>query len=522
MTKYKLHLILLPLAAADKLINAWIGEDCIGPPSAYFQLAASASTTMYPAVATYFASRIPFDKCGAKVSPYVDPKHCCVTSLEPDQTSFLSAAYFTADGDVGNSLPKAAISQRYCQIIPSDIGDNTALSGQSVLGILEGQNSSKIRCEPGGVMRIDPFSYFEDSNLTERYELSSNAKLLNSPYYGLITAQIYTVQVASIDSYVWKVYVPANLLVPNFRNGWEVVALLCCIATYSVMGLTAYAFTRKYIDKRDIMSLYNSCGLYIWLASLSLQTANAYGKWSQETLQKVEIASYVIQAFATYYTVIQNAIFVIGVSGYTNRVNYSIYTLLTALHLALAGSYYTYGFIVIYPDFLDAWTIWLDLFLWWALIMFVFMFTPGAMLIYNLVIRTNSSNKENEERNGGPSTRLKRLFRNDLIFSMTAVAFNTCMIVYPVINCIRRYFMVSFGSERIAVAFLMIRNLFFLIPFALHCQFLDHVSYIIKNTAQYEQHTLTVKMTLDDHVKSQTMISPSKNPIGGAKHCLFQ
>jgi hypothetical protein len=66
------------------------------------------------------------------------------------------------------------------------------------------------------------------------------------------------------------------------------------------------------------MSLYTSCGQYIWLASLSLQTAIAYCKWSQEALQIADTISHSFQALATYYTMMQTATFVIGVSCFLN------------------------------------------------------------------------------------------------------------------------------------------------------------------------------------------------------------
>jgi hypothetical protein len=189
------------------------------------------------------------------------------------------------------------------------------------------------------------------------------------------------------------------------------------------------------------------------------------------------------------------------------------YLILTILRLVLAGSYYVYCFIFINSKTSDLYTVWFDLFLWWAVFMFAFTFSPCNLLIYNIIVRSTSTNKENQERNGGPFEILKRLFRNDHVFTLNFVGVNICTFAYAIITVTRKYNMVGFGSERVAVAFLMIRNMFFLIPFALHCQYLEQVTYIIKNSEQYRLNTLTVKMTRDDLVKPKTRIRPFNSPV---------
>jgi heme/copper-type cytochrome/quinol oxidase subunit 2 len=80
--------------------------------------------------------------------------------------------------------------------------------------------------------------------------------------------------------------------------------------------------------------------------------------------------------------------------------------ILTVLHLSLAGSSYTY-FLTFYDHVAplyalrDPWTVWSYLNLWWAIFMLLFIFLPVALLIYKVVIKSNSRNKEYEGENGG-------------------------------------------------------------------------------------------------------------------------
>jgi hypothetical protein len=138
MTNYLMYTLLIGSALADSFINLWIDGDCAGPPSAYFQLEPSA-TRIYPAAAKYFVSKMPVDTCGTGVTTYISPKQCCVTSLEPDHSLFVSAAHFTADGNNDNYLPKAAIGRIYCRIVPTSPG----ISGFKLLGFWKARTQPK-------------------------------------------------------------------------------------------------------------------------------------------------------------------------------------------------------------------------------------------------------------------------------------------------------------------------------------------------------------------------------------------
>jgi hypothetical protein len=59
-----------------------------------------------------------------------------------------------------------------------------------------------------------------------------------------------------------------------------------------------------------------------------------------------------------------------------------------------------------------------------------------------------------------------------------------CIVLCTGIRGIATYNMVVLGNERVAVSFVMIRNMFFLIPFVINSHFLDHVSKVIKNKSQ--------------------------------------
>jgi hypothetical protein len=106
-------------------------------------------------------------------------------------------------------------------------------------------------------------------------------------------------------------------------------------------------------------------------------------------------------------------------------------------------------------------------------------------LIYTIVIKSTSNNRDNEDEHGGPWKRLERLLSLDKKFSAMVFTYLISICIWALLRISKTYYALIYGDVRIVQAWNFIRYLFFLIPFVVNCFFLDHLPNVVANKMKY-------------------------------------
>lgn len=403
--------------------------------------------------------------------------------------SSVSMASSPPNATFWSNIPQSANSYSYCIMIKPSTIIHGGFANWNLFMVLQGSTSAGVTCMENGTMKIEYQNQTFDSSTIGRknivktlmFNLSENFSRIDTFRFGMVDAIYVTITNATRESSMkWIEYYPLGYTVfPDFTNAWHFIAVLCLALTFGLASYTLYFFSSKYYQKRNPMHLYHALSeglLIVWLIVHSIYFYwQQYDLYLQNVLQALDNALF---AFSTFCSCLHVIVMLVGVLGQTVMVNTIIYVSFVIFHIIFAGwgyiSYLTFMSSVSddWKKFLNGW---LTITPVWTVYSLLLVLAPTAFLIYKVVIKSNTNNRDNEQENGGPWTRLKRLFQYDMLISSIILTYFTTISIYIILKFLDLLALSVFGDKGIMYSFQVIRSLFLFIPYVLNSILLDHL-----------------------------------------------
>ncbi|KAJ3319837.1 hypothetical protein HDV06_005887 [Boothiomyces sp. JEL0866] len=454
----------------------WIKNSfCATSPNVMFAFTGIA-TTLYNQT---FNEQYNLNSCGNNLASMNGG--CCFSNIDTTYLSGYASIVQRASFTQKSNFPVSANGASYCHLKSTT---NSSLYGYSDIWFLADGSciENYYSCES-----TRDFNFYNQSGCqgdSKSISLFPNSTNYSFADMGNITGEFVFISNGQ-EIYTWYAYIPSALLVYEYHNLMEKVALVCFVIAGLIASAVLVFSTRRYIKTKSTYLTTVVISQFLWVLWVCMDFAyyNILFPSDSSTQVFAEFTSCLFN-LASLSTVLNTANFMIGFGNIQKiSVKTIIYLSVIVIHLFLAGgNYFTYWYLSY--GYATIWQKWIQLLPLWALFMFIFNTVPSFAVAISL-LKSSAMLK-----NLSTFTAIGQLLLMDNKFSL--LVFSQCLNTASIITFfyIQQYTQIP-GSDRNFLAFNGIFSLNYAIHSGINSLFIEHLRSVLKSGGGFSSKSKT-------------------------------
>ncbi|KAI8904740.1 hypothetical protein EDD86DRAFT_212684 [Gorgonomyces haynaldii] len=333
----------------------------------------------------------PYGECGSMLTTMDGA--CCISAIDPSDNpatgtfGVTSATDFFFEDDSLDNLShnmQQASNKDYC-LLSSLYEDEWTLEGYlHMLYLGDGGCFDSTRCIHHQII------FYNDTHCQteiESFDLDTNQQTITTLFYGDINAQLYTVENATMQV-TWTNYQPDYILVPNFKEFTEIIAVVLYILTLLIMSFSLYSHALSAYRGYTHMKMVAAVSRFFWIAWTVGNMCYTYIIYSDlNTLFITDSLRGISLAIASLTMVLYSNFFIYTATGMPQLWRIICTVLTLVLHIGLVGGQYGYFALIVNPELgLEFLFKWGRNSKYWIMFMYVWDIVPAAVAVA-LVVR---------------------------------------------------------------------------------------------------------------------------------------